>query len=364
MTQLAWIALFGSIGLAALLAPLWIHLLRANNIAMPQLRGRDVHRERTPRLGGLLIAAVFWLVVGVIVVVSPDALRFSDARVLGIDRSLLGVLLGSLVLVVVGVVDDIRAVGPWPKLAWQTVAAMMLPAFGVRIDVLTNPFGGPAVELAPVIDALIIIAWIVLVINAMNFLDGLDGLATSIASIALTILIVLSLAPFVNQPILALLLIPLFGSCLGFLTVNWHPAKLFLGDSGSQLLGFMLAVAAIMSGGKLATAGLVLGFPILDALWAIVRRIWAGRSPFSADREHLHHRLLDLGLPQPLVVLVLMFIATVFGIIALTSQTGGKVHALIALPILLVILLAGISLLEQRLVNQKRSSNGGTSNDE
>lgn len=333
--------------LTAILTPAWARFLHRRNIAVAKPRPRDVHARPTPRLGGVIVTGVFLVVVLGLTIFYPQVISLTNERFLGIDRNLFGLILGTFILTVVGTIDDLRGLRPATKLFWQVVAAAMLPLFGVKVLWLANPLGGNMIELSPLLDALLAIGWIVLMVNVINFLDGLDGLATGVSSIALATLYLLALAPFVNQPALALLVIILLGASLGFLPFNWHPARIFLGDSGSQTFGYLLAAAAIISGGKLATAALVLAIPILDALWAIIRRVVAGRSPLAADREHLHHRLFDLGLRQPVVVGTLMTISLIFGIIALSSRTTGKLHGLMASVIFMVVLLVGLAIVER-----------------
>lgn len=341
-------ALLAAFFIALILTPLAAGWLVNRRIAVAAIRPRDVHTQVTPRMGGLIIAISFWAIIAVVLLLAPDRLHFTDQTVWGIDRNLFGLLLGSLMLVIVGAIDDLRGLSPLTKLFGQILAAAMLPLFGVQIHWLAQPFGGPNIQLSAISDGFIAIAWIVLIINVVNFLDGLDGLAAGVSGIALFFLALLAYAPFVHQPALALLVLILLGAVLGFLPWNWHPARIFLGDSGSYLLGYILGAAAIMSGGKLATAGLVLSLPILDACWAIIRRLATGHSPFQADRYHLHQRLLDLGLPQPAIVVIMMTIAAGFGIIALDSRTTGKVQAFGLALVLIVIILGGVSLLERR----------------
>ncbi len=342
---------------ASLIAtPFVARSLVARGVSIHVLRSRDVHTSPTPRLGGVIIASSFWLATAALVLFAPSYLHFTDERFLGIDKNLAGVLIGMLILVIVGAIDDIRGLSAWSKLAWQIIAAAMLPLFGVKIHWLAHPFGGANIQLSSIVDGLIVIAWIILMINVVNFLDGLDGLATGVSSIALFFLAMLAFAPFVNQPALALLVLVMLGATLGFLPWNWHPARIFLGDSGSYILGYTLGVAAIISGGKLATAGLVLSLPILDALWAIIRRLATGRSPFQADRYHLHQRLLDVGLSQPVIVVVMMTIAGFFGMIALSSRTTGKVQALVLSIVVMVIVLGAVSFLERSRQKGKKSS--------
>lgn len=298
-------------------------------------RLRDIHRSATPRLGGVALFVAFWAVVAVLYALNPDRLHFIDWKVLGLDANLLGVFVGSLLLLVVHVVDDLRGVSAGGKLASHIAAGALLALFGIRIWWLSNPFGG-TIYLDPWQSHLLVVAWTVLVINVVNFLDGLDGLATGVSGIGGVVLFLLVLTPYINQTNSALLLAVFVGAILGFLPWNFHPAKIFLGDSGSTFLGFFLATFSIISGAKVATAFLVLGVAILDAIWVIGRRLLAGIAPYQADRKHLHHRLLDLGLTQPQIVLFYLAVSAAFGWIALrfsrlpiTEATQGKVQAML-----------------------------------
>jgi UDP-GlcNAc:undecaprenyl-phosphate GlcNAc-1-phosphate transferase len=173
-----------------------------------------------------------------------------------------------------------------------------------------------------------------------KLLDGMDGLVTGISTIAALVIFGLSLTPQVMQEQTAMLAITLAGSLLGFLILNFYPAKIFLGESGSTFTGFMLAVLAIVSGGKMAITLLVMGIPLLDMIWVIYKRIRSGRSPFSGDREHLHFKLLEVGLSQPQAVIFLYALSAIFGIAGLFLQSRGK---LIALSILVIVMLAILS---------------------
>lgn len=309
----------------------------ANNI-VDQPGGRHIHKQPIPRMGGVAIVIAFWLTVLGVAIVAPEKLQFTGSHVLGIDRNLFGVLLGSLILVTTGIIDDIRGLSPATKLVAQILAAVCIPLFGIHIQWLAHPLGGPDIQLPFWMDTTLIVVWIVGMINVINWLDGLDGLAAGVSSIASIIIFFLSLAPFVNQPATALIAIILFGSTLGFLPYNLNPAKIFMGDSGSMFLGYILAILAVISGGKLATAGLVLGIPILDTAWVILRRLVSGQAPWKADRRHLHHRLLDAGLSQRQTVFLYWIFSATFGAIALTSRTFGKVQTGLAMLGLMVLL--------------------------
>lgn len=312
--------------LSAVLVPVarrWA--LRWKVVAQPG--GRHVHASPTPKLGGLAVAGSFFLVAFGYLLVAPEQLQFVSQTTLGVDRNLFGVLLGGLILVVTGVIDDIYDLSPWRKLTLQTLAALAVVVFGVHILWIANPLGGLNIVIGNW-TYLLVPLWLLLMINVMNWFDGLDGLTPGLAAIASIAIVFLSLSSTVNQPATALLAAIIAGAALGFLPSNWHPARIFLGDSGSMFLGFMVGVFAIISGAKFATAALVLGIPIFDALWVISRRILSGRSPMQADRKHLHHRFLDAGFSPRATVLILYTLAAVFGLIALTSGTHTKVAAL------------------------------------
>ncbi len=231
------------------------------------------------------------------------------------------------------------------------LAAGVAIAFGVGITFLRWPFGGfleldnlkysfsffgQAMEIIVWAD-LVSFVWLILVINVVNWLDGLDGLAGGVSFIAAIALLILSLFAGIEQPLTALIAAILAGSILGFLPYNFNPASIFMGDSGSQFLGYMLGILAIICGGKLATAGLILGFPILDGLWVILRRLFTGKSPFKADKKHLHHRLLALGLSQRQVVWILYSLSIVLGLFAILSNTFFKFWAVVIAVIIMVI---------------------------
>lgn len=312
---------------------------------MDKPAGRKIHSKPVAYLGGLAIFAGF--VVSVLVS-------------LPINRQLTALLLGCLILVAVGVIDDRRGLSPWTKLVFQFFAAAVALAGGIGITSFTNPFGGVVlltagrfainlgpihIHVTPLANALSLL-WMVGLANTVNFLDGLDGLASGVSGIAATIMFALAVGPRVNQPGVALLAIILAGAAFGFLPYNFFPARIFMGDSGAYFLGLTLAMLAIYSGAKLATAALVLGFPIVDMLWAIIRRLATGHSPFMADRGHFHHLLLDAGMSQREAVLTLYAVAAAFGTIALMIGSFAKLVALIGLVFLMGITIAFLVLNE------------------
>ncbi|MFH1315604.1 MAG: MraY family glycosyltransferase, partial [Candidatus Uhrbacteria bacterium] len=271
---------------------------------------RKIHDHAVPRIGGLAIFIAFSLVLLVLLDIS-DVLTSGAIN----TEHYIGFLLGGAVLMVGGYLDDRYNVPPNIGILFPVVAALMVIGFGVEIEKLTNPFGG-VIYLAPWVSDLIVFVWLMGVMYTTKLLDGLDGLSTGVSAIGATMILLLSLSAAYYQPDVALLSIVAIGALLGFLIWNWHPAKVFLGEGGSTYVGFMLGTLAVISGGKLATALLVIGIPVFDVMWVIVRRYRAGglRQIFKGDRLHLHHRLFDLGWTQRRVVLFYYLIATVFGV--------------------------------------------------
>ncbi len=335
-----------SLLLALALTPVVRHFAIRYGI-MAQPGHRKVHLKPVPYLGGL---AIFISFVATVVMFVP------------FGRQLGALLAGCAILAVVGAIDDIKGLGAWTKLGWQFVAAGVALAGGIGIVSIANPFGGVidltwgrfAVDLGPFdfhitpIGNLLSLIWMVGMVNVINFLDGLDGLAGGVSAIAALVLFLLSVSPEVNQPVVALLAIILAGSALGFLPFNSYPARIFMGDSGAYMLGLVLAMLAIYSGGKVATAVLVLGFTIIDSLWAAIRRMRRGVHPFSADREHLHHLLLDAGLSQRRAVFLLYMFAAIFGMVALATEGATKLVAIIILTAVVAVLIGGLIRLNGR----------------
>ncbi len=313
---------------------------------------RKIHVKPIARPGGLAIFLAFTMTLLLFV---------------PLNRHLAGLLAGAVILLIVGIIDDIKGLGPWHKLVWQIVAAGVALAGGIGIIHITNPLGGVinldwarfAVHLGswqfhitPIANLFSII-WIVGVINTINFLDGLDGLAGGVSAISAIIMFLLAISPSVHQPETAMIAIVLAGAVVGFLPSNFFPAKIFMGDSGAYFLGLILALLAIYSGGKLATAALVLGFTIIDGIWTVLRRLYARQPIFKADRRHLHHLLLDVGISHRAAVLLLYVLSLCFGVAALFIGSFAKLVALIVLAIVMVSLIGTLLYLAVRRTQQK-----------
>ena len=254
--------------------------------AVDQPEGRRLNVMPVPRLGGLA------LFLGIFV----PALAF-----LQLGHEMHGLLLGAAVATVVGAVDDVRGLAWWQKLSGQIVAAAIPVSFGVWISRFTFPFLGVH-ELSPWVGVPLSLLWIVAVMNMVNLLDGMDGLAAGVCGISGLTFSVIALSIGKVDP--AILSAAVFGAAFGFLRHNFDPARIFMGDSGALLLGFVLATVSIQ--GLLKTAStvtlflplLVLAVPVLDTSFAVARRLRRGLPLYTADRGHLHHRFLDLGFSQ------------------------------------------------------------------
>ena len=259
--------------------------------------GRKIHERITPRLGGLAVAAGFaaGLIAGVF---ASDVVRGD------IQPAFLGVLLGAAIILGLGIYDDTRGATAFFKFPFQILAAHVAFSLGVRFELLTNLMVVLGVESPPYmlgegIAWLFTVVWLVGVTNAVNFIDGLDALASGLSFIVSTSLLVVALQ--LDQVFFAAVYAALMGGVLGFGRFNKYPASIFLGDTGSTFLGFTLAGTAVLANHKATALGgmlipvVALGIPVADTLYAIFRRFVGGRSPFEADRGHIHHRLLELG---------------------------------------------------------------------
>ena len=288
---------------------------------------RRMHNHPIPRMGGLAIFLGFLFSV-LIFVPLTDELR--------------GMLLGAVVIVVLGVLDDIYALPAMPKFLVQIGAALIAVLQGNVITHLSNPnlFSASPIWNLGVLSIPFSVLWIVAITNAVNLIDGLDGLACGVSAISSMTLLVIALT--VSEPQVALLMAALAGACLGFLPYNLNPAKIFMGDTGSTFLGYVLAVVSIQGLFKYATIisfavpFLLMGLPIFDTCFAILRRVSHGQSPMAPDRGHIHHRLIDMGFSQKQAVAVLYVISAILGLSAVVLTTGGVTKAMLFLASLCV----------------------------
>lgn len=306
---------------------------------------KTVHTSPVPRGGGLVVAA------GVSV-----ALWF----VPHIDPALRGIILGALILLVSGTLDDKFNINPYIRYVLNIVAAACVILGGVGIDYVTNPLGSGVIRLdmwqwnimlgalplhfSLVGDGLAML-WIVWNMNAVNWSKGLDGQLPGFTSLAALFIALLSLRfqGDINQAVVTTLALCVSGAYAGFLLWNAYPQKMMPGYAGGSLAGYFLAVLAILSGAKLATAFLLLAIPTADGIFAIVRRISQGRSPFWGDRGHLHHRMLDAGWGKRRIAFFYWISTALFGIMALQFDSRSKLYALVGVGILFILLVVWLT---------------------
>ncbi|MCY6369825.1 MraY family glycosyltransferase [Clostridium ganghwense] len=305
--------------------------VRVNAIDVPK-DTRKIHKKPIPLLGGMAIYVSFLI-----------TMLLKDGK---LAKSEIGILIGATIIVIGGLIDDLRDIRPWQKLLFQVSAAVTLILFGIEISVITNPFPSDSLFLKlGWLSIPITIFWVVGITNAINLIDGVDGLAAGVAFIcSVTIFII---AVLNGRREAALLTAILSGAIFGFLPYNYNPASIFMGDTGAQLLGFLLSAISLMGTIKSATAFaiavpiLAFGLPIYDTLFAMIRRKINGKPIMQADRGHLHHRLLDMGLSQRQVVLIMYLTSAVLGGISIIAMQISTIRSYFLLTIVvLVIVLA------------------------
>ena len=287
---------------------------------------RHIHDHPIPRMGGLAIFFGFLLSV----------LLFAD-----ITTEVRGILLGAIIIVATGAMDDVVSLKPGTKFLAQIIAAIIAVIHGVVIRVMMNPnvFSQTESVLLGWLAIPITILWIVGITNSVNLIDGLDGLAVGVSTISCITILVVALR--VAEPNVAIIVAALAGACIGFMPYNLNPAKIFMGDTGSLLLGYVLSTVSVLGLFKFYTVVtfvvpvLALAVPLSDTLFAFVRRVAHGQSPFQADRGHFHHKLMDLGLNQKQAVAILYAVSAALGLAAVTLTTNG-----IARILLLILALA------------------------
>lgn len=298
---------------------------------------RRMHKKPTPRIGG--IAIIFGFLVAIC----------CFGRM---TRELTAMLVGGAIIAVMGFVDDCKNLDAKLKFVIQIIAALVVMIGGnIRITVFTNPnvFSNSQYLVLPWwLSGIATIIWIVFITNAVNFIDGLDGLAAGVSAIMSVSLVFIAIR--VGEYPVAVVGLAIMGACFGFLPFNFNPAKIFMGDTGSTFLGFILATLSIQGVFKsyavisFAVPLLILGLPLFDAMFAMIRRIYHGQSPMSADRGHLHHRLIDMGFSQKQTVFILYAISGVLGITAVLLAEYGTIRALILMiSVLIFILIQGLS---------------------
>ena len=291
---------------------------------------RRMHKKPMPRFGGIAIY------LGIMVALAVFALK---------DKGITSVMTGCTLIYMLGLIDDLKDLKPLVKLCGQIVCATVVYIMGVRIEFITNYFGPGNMAFGDVACFIITVLWLIAITNAVNLIDGLDGLAAGIA--AISALCIGYVAYIHGQYVPTLAMMAIAGAALGFLPYNFNPAKIFMGDSGSELLGFSIAAVSILGTVKSATIvvviipALVLGLPIFDTVMAIFRRLAKHQSIGTADKEHLHHRIMKAGFGQKRAVMILYCISGIMGIVAVLYSRGLTVEylGLTAVAIMLIYVL-------------------------
>jgi UDP-GlcNAc:undecaprenyl-phosphate/decaprenyl-phosphate GlcNAc-1-phosphate transferase len=303
---------------------------------------RRMHKKPMARIGGLAI--FFGFLVSVLFDIAGRL--FSVPTVFSLDDQMLGLIIGILIIVATGIIDDIYQIKARYKLVPQLAAAIIVVVAGTRVTYVTNPFAELGLSLMPeYISIPLTVLWIVGITNAINFIDGLDGLAAGVSSIASLSLFFISVIR--GELEIAVLTAALAGATLGFLPYNFNPAKIFMGDTGAMFLGFTLGAISVQGTLKSYTAIaiaiplLVLALPLFDTIFAIIRRVFQGKSIMEADRGHLHHRLIDMGLSHKQSVVVMYTASAALGLCAVVLADRGVLSAIILVISVSIFIIAG-----------------------
>jgi UDP-GlcNAc:undecaprenyl-phosphate GlcNAc-1-phosphate transferase len=321
--------------------------------AIDQPDDRRVNTSPVPRGGGVAVAVAYLVVVCALLALDATVglWRPGDAPA---SPGMAALLLGGAAAMLVGLLDDRFDLRARWQLGGQVLVALVPVVLGISVGLIANPFGPGVIRLEGVFGAIFVVIWIVGMINSINFIDGLDGLSSGVALIAAVTLGIISVTGPRTEPVVALVCVTLAGALLGFLRWNFHPASIFIGTSGVMFVGYTLALLSILGSAKVAVALLVLGIPIIDTFYIIVRRLASGRSPFSADRGHIHHRLLELGLTHTQTVLLIYAICAGLGALSLLLSGTGQLYAFLG-----AFLVFGIAILLLDRAAEQRASDGG-----
>ena len=326
-SQDIWTVLL-ALGLAAAVSLAATPLVKALSVKVGAVDvpkdGRRMHDHPIPRMGGLAIFLGFMTAILLFVPLNTEKQ---------------GMLLGAVIIVVLGMLDDKYALPAKPKFLVQVAAALIAVMAGNRIEVLSNPniFSPDPVWMLGWLSYPVTVIWIVAITNAVNLIDGLDGLACGVSTISAATMLIIALRFRESELDVAIMMAALAGACIGFLPYNFNPAKIFMGDTGSTFLGFIMATVSVEGMFKQYTIisfvvpFLMLGLPIFDVCFAVVRRVSHGQSPMQPDRGHVHHRLIDMGFSQKQAVGVLYVISAILGLSAVVLTAGGAARAMLFL---------------------------------
>lgn len=332
-----WLKVFLAIAAATVISFAFTPIVKSFAVKVGAMdvpgEARRVHDHPIPRMGGMAIFLGFLISV----------VLFAN-----ITKQVQGILIGAVIIVATGAIDDIISMKYWVKLLCQILAAVVAVIHGVVIEILMNPniFSQNESLLLGALSIPITIIWIVGITNSVNLIDGLDGLACGVSAISSVTMLVVAL--MVAEGNVAVILAALVGACIGFIPYNFNPAKIFMGDTGALLLGYVLATVSVMGMFKFyaivtfVVPLLALALPLFDTLFAIVRRLLRGQNPMTPDRGHLHHRLIDMGLSQKQAVAVLYALSAMLGLTAVVISTSGGLRVLLLVVELFIALAVGM----------------------
>ncbi len=328
-----------ALSLALILVPLSIGLARRFGV-LAAAGGRRVNegdRRSVPKLGAVVLYGSF--ITAVLVAQLLPVPRMDPYEIIRLS----GLVIGATFVFIVGLLDDLLELPSIALFIAQYVAAAIAISFQIFIEFFNNPFTGQQTDPFPyLVTVTLTFFWLVGMMNTVNWLDGLDGLAAGVAFIAGTMLFINS-AFQVEPPQTSVSLLPLalMGTSLGFLLFNFYPARIFMGG-GAFLLGYILATLSIIGGAKMATILLVMGLPLLDAVWQVVNRVAHGKSPFSGDRGHVHFRLLDMGFSQRQIVTAYYLFCAFFGVLTLVIES--QLYKFIAFGVMALLVVLGFAI--------------------
>ena len=340
MTKLLWVLLIAA-AVTAAATPLAILIAPKIGAMDVPKDNRRMHKKPIPRFGGV---AIFLGVLVGFLFIEP------------LSQQTRGLLVGAIMILILGVIDDLKDLPAKVKLAGQIVCACVAWYFTIRILGMANLFGGAYISFSPLVSLVVTVIWIVGITNTINLIDGLDGLAAGISCIAFLVIAYSSGLNALSRT--CVLSIAIAGACIGFLVWNMYPAKIFMGDAGSQMLGYLLATVTLI--GDYPTKGttlfaaivpiIILALPIFDTLFAIVRRAANHKPIMMADKGHLHHRIMGMGFGQRRTVLVLYSISAIMGVAGVlwTIHRRLESFALAGIAGILIIVFLGIGIVDKK----------------
>ena len=358
--------MWGNIAIAFILAFIVSFMLTPYTIKIADKIGavdipkdkRRMHTRKMPKFGGPAVIGGFLVSMIYLIIIMSIEGSLDLFTELEYGKKLLGVLLGIGIIAITGILDDIKTLKPWQQLLGQVLAATVVVSFGTKIEHLNIPFLY-RIGLSEVFSTIVTILWIVGVTNAINLIDGLDGLSSGISLISCISLLIIFLMN--DSPMIATVIVTaMSGALVGFLPYNFSPAKTFIGDTGSNFLGFMLSVVSILGVAKTYTMAvivlpvIVLGLPIFDVMFAIIRRIIKGKSikaVFKPDKGHLHHKLVAKGFSQKQAVLILYGLSASLGMFAIILFDSGIWKALS----FLLMIIAAVGIGYRNFIKEKES---------